>query len=273
MLINCYNKWEKMGVLGFKASKEVPSELPDLISDEIERESLSEVADSPKEEQIYSANNNISRNTSLRPMKKKIEDYRAGAQESQIILEGINEDLDKEDTPIKNETTTIVQNNPPVQNEKTPSENIRAIGHNDEKSFFNDLQENLEKEIAGVDSLEKWNESKFSSRDMLGDMRSYWEKQKTPSIMEALGKSFQSKISQKVQTLQNLEKEWQGTYFELIGKEEEIKDAEQELKSMLNEFVKICKNKKDSLENGNTKTKEENKENEQKNIQEEITTN
>src|SRR3989339_551997 len=112
-----------------------------------------------------------------------------------------------------------------------------------EKSFFSDLQENLSSEMNDLDQLENWYTKKFLPRDVVSDMRGYWEKQKTNSIIKVLGKNFQEKISVKVNHLQSLEKEWQNIYFDLIEKEEEIKDEEKELKELLAEFVKICKKK------------------------------
>ena len=112
-----------------------------------------------------------------------------------------------------------------------------------EKSFFSDLQENLSSEMNDLDQLENWYTKKFLPRDVVTDMRGYWEKQKTNSIIKVLGKNFQEKISVKVNHLQSLEKEWQNIYFDLIEKEEEIKDEEKELKELLAEFVKICKKK------------------------------
>src|SRR3989339_754121 len=69
------------------------------------------------------------------------------------------------------------------------------------------------------------------------------DNEKTNSIIKVLGKNFQEKISVKINHLQSLEKEWQNIYFDLIEKEEEIKDEEKELKELLAEFVKICKKK------------------------------
>src|SRR3989339_399146 len=112
-----------------------------------------------------------------------------------------------------------------------------------EKSFFSDLQENLSSEMNDLDQLEDWYNKKFLPRDVVSDMRGYWEKQKTNSIIKVLGKNFQEKISVKINHLQSLEKEWQNIYFDLIEKEEEIKDEEKELKELLAEFVKICKKK------------------------------
>lgn len=242
-------------MLGLKKNKEVPSELPDLISDEIEKESLGEVAE-PVKEIIQEAPKEVPVESTQ--ATKNIEDYRAGTQENKAILEGINEDIG---------TDSSLRQNQVLPQEQTVSKEIQRqvtsiipSKYSSEKSFFNDMQENLEKEILNMESVENWDDSKFSSRDMLEDMRSYWRKQKTPSIMESLGRNFQSKISEKIQTLQSLERGWQNTYFELIEKEEEIKDAERELKKMLKEFVKICKHKKDSLENEKTKDKEENSE-------------
>src|SRR3989339_612863 len=47
-----------------------------------------------------------------------------------------------------------------------------------EKSFFSDLQENLSSEMNDLDQLEDWYNKKFLPRDVVSDMRGYWEKVK-----------------------------------------------------------------------------------------------
>ncbi len=113
----------------------------------------------------------------------------------------------------------------------------------------------MTEEIGDLSDLENWYEKKFLPRDILSDMKNYWEKQKTESILDLLGKNFQEKISVKISKLQELEKDWQSTYFELIEKEEEIKDYESELKDLLKEFVGVCKNKKKNLESNSVAEK------------------
>ena len=53
--------------------------------------------------------------------------------------------------------------------------------------------------------------------------------------------------------MQELEKEWQERYFDLIEKEEEIRDVEKELKKILGEFVEVCKKRK-NLKPGKKRT-------------------
>ena len=113
------------------------------------------------------------------------------------------------------------------------------------ESFFDELQDNLLKEVDDLTKLEKWYKNKFLPGDVANEMRGYWENKKTDSIIKILGKNFQEKISGKISSLQNLEKEWQEIYFRLIEKEEKIKDKERELKKLLNEFIELCKKRKE----------------------------
>jgi len=110
-----------------------------------------------------------------------------------------------------------------------------------DEGFFTELQGNLLKEIDDLNKLEKWYNNKFLPGDVVTDMRSYWENKKTGSILKILGKNFQEKISGRISSLQQLEKEWQDIYFSLVEKENEIKDQEKELKEMLKEFIEVCK--------------------------------
>lgn len=227
-----------MGFLGFNKKKKVPDELPDLISDDIEKESK-EVHDFLKEEE------------------KKVQ----GVDEKKEVVEQKNKDLEEE---LENNARKELALEKERQKQNTSKEIVSRLVKNindtpqiqekkdfdSEKSFFDELQGSLGGEIEDLDKLEDWYEKKFLPRDVLSDMRSYWENQKTTSVLKILGKNFQLKITDKLSHLQELEKGWQNAYFEMVEKEEEIKEQEKELKQLLREFVEICKSKKKTLEEG-----------------------
>jgi hypothetical protein len=48
--------------------------------------------------------------------------------------------------------------------------------------------------------------------------------------------------------LKDLEKEWQNTYFEMVEKEEKIREAELSLREILKEFTGMCETKREILE-------------------------
>jgi len=113
-----------------------------------------------------------------------------------------------------------------------------------EDSFFNKLQEDINNEIANLNQLENWYKNKFLPQDIVSNMRDYWEKQNSGSVIKVIGRNFKEKITEKTENLQQLEREWQEMYFQLIEKEEEIRKEERELKKVLSEFVELCKARK-----------------------------
>lgn len=113
-----------------------------------------------------------------------------------------------------------------------------------EAGFFIDLNNDINKELGDLNKIESWYNNKFLQKDTVSSMKSYWEKQKNISAIGILGKNYKNKITEKTSHLQNLEKEWQAKYFEMIEKEEEIRKEERELKNILAEFVEICKSRK-----------------------------
>lgn len=216
-----------MGFFGLiKNKKQAPSELPDLISDEIEKESSQELNTFLKEE------------SKVAPHTGEVEPIINGAP---IEKKKLSEEEVRNNTSVLNRLIKNVEETP---NREMASE--RVSGTLPRKSFFNDIHENISKELSDLDSLEKFKKD-FSSRSVLDDMKEYWKNQKKENVLELLGRDYQQKISEKISSLQELEKSWQVVYFELIEKEEEIKDAEKELKELLNEFVKVCDHKKKSL--------------------------
>jgi len=155
--------------------KNVPSELPDLISDDFEKK----VVEKDVEKDADSISNHLKEEVKK---ESKVEDK-------------------KEEVVEKSVEPSVVSN-----------ENVSS-----EKSFFRDLENNLNSEIEDLDKLESWYENKFVPQDVVSDMRSYWENQKTQSVLKILGKNFKERISTQTHNLQKLEGEWQNIYFDLIA--------------------------------------------------------
>lgn len=249
-----------MSFLGFGKKKKVPSELPDLISDEIERESASEL------------NNFLGKEEGEKVESKEIKDSNSQNTNNRIPELSSNQTFNARDSHSINNSGGTFKTKEAIRSEKnvlsrlvksveeTPDRE-EVISHIIDKSFFSDVQKNISNEIDDLESLEKWYDTKFSSRDVLDDMKSYWKHQKKISVLESAGRSFKERISVKVSALQQLEKNWQMTYFDLIEKEEEIRDTEAELKEMLREFMNICKHKQERMNfvNGTQKNKNKKK--------------
>ncbi len=195
-----------MGLFGFFSKKKVPDELPDLATDELAKKTDKE--DIEKDKDIISSH--------LNEQEKK--------------------EPKKEDKKEKEEK--------PKEADESGGKKEEVVSKLPSKSFFSDLRENINSEINDLDKLEEWYKQKFMPQDVVANMRRYWEDQKANSVLEVLGRNFKERIDEKTKDLQNLEKEWQNIYFDLIEKEEEIKDEEEELKRILAEFVEVCKKKK-----------------------------
>lgn len=215
-----------MALFGLFNKKKIPEELPDLATDEIEKK----IDINLEKDQEEISNHLIEESNSKNKEKKDL-----GKRE---VIKSVEETL--EDESLSREVSEVEQ-----------------------RSFFNDLQKNLDKELGNLDKLESWYDKKFLTQDIVSDMRNYWENQKTNSVLQILGKNFKERINLKTTKLQELEREWQNIYFDLIEKEEEIKDEEKELKKLLAELVEICKKKKmvlgDKNDNGQKKERKQKK--------------
>jgi len=112
-----------------------------------------------------------------------------------------------------------------------------------EESFFKDLEADINKEMKNLDKLENWHRNKFLPTDVVADMKDYWAGQKQGSFARLIGRNFKERIYERTVRLQQLEKDWQNIYFDLVEKEEDIRNEEKELKKLLSEFVKLAKSK------------------------------
>jgi hypothetical protein len=119
----------------------------------------------------------------------------------------------------------------------------REVTYDDEKSFFNDILKTINEEIGDMKKLEDWYNHKLLPHDIVHDMKEYWEKQKSGAMIQFWGKDFKEKLMERVNRLHELEKEWQGLYFEIVEKEEEMRKEERELKKLLSEFLDSFKKK------------------------------
>lgn len=238
-----------MGFLKLVDKKKVPDELPALITEEIKKR--------PEE-------------TEAQDVKKDIKQEVQDETSPEIEKNNIQSKEISQPKPIQLPENQVKQDTTPVNQIKLEGQGISEEKTNEEKgysrllkdSFFINLQENLNKEMDSLNKLEEWYNNKLLPEDTLSEMKNYWEKQKSNSMIQILGKDFQDKITKKIILLQELEKSWQDTYFNLMEKEEKIKEQEKELKKMLAEFIGFCKKRvenekiNEKKENRNEKTKD-----------------
>ena len=210
-----------MSFLKLLEKRNVPDELPGLVTEGI-KSNAEEVKKIGKKEDI----------------PKEIK-----TPETKVVYEPVS-------VPEINPIPENIVSMPKIEEEKINDETIM----NEEKlkiaksssimgneSFFIKLQENLNKEMNSLDKLEEWYNKKLLPGDTLSEMKNYYEKQSSDSVIQNLGKDFQEKLTGKIIHLQELEKNWQNIYFELIEKEAEIKTEEKELKKILAVFIGFCK--------------------------------
>lgn len=130
------------------------------------------------------------------------------------------------------------------------SEHIDGDEHNKLK-YFDKVLDDINDGIQDLGKLEDWYENKFSSEDIVSNMKGYWEGNKADIIIQSFGSEYKRKINENVKNLQKLEEDWRAIYFQLIKKEEEMKKVEQGLKGTLSEFVDLCKRRNNGKEREN----------------------
>lgn len=111
----------------------------------------------------------------------------------------------------------------------------------EEKGFFKDLLKTMEEETKNLEKLDDWYKQKFTEDDLVTQMRGYWEKNKPQLMLKNMSVQINDKLSQNMEKLHNLEKQWQEIYVQLLQVEEKIRDEEKGIKDVVSEFVKICK--------------------------------
>ena len=220
-----------MGFLDKLKKKKVPDELPDLALDSFEGKGEKQTVERPTFNQLPVEDN--FRKTKKYPDLKR----------SSLSLPDLN-DLDKKDF---NKTHKDKQRDVREVTQKSRNDFSKKRGfieQEDNEGFFDELEEDIDKEISNLDKLESWYKNKSLPRDIDSNMRDYWEKQKND--LGVIGKNFKTRIKEKISKLQILEKDWQNIYFDLMEKEDEIREEESELKKILKEFVELCRNRKGS---------------------------
>lgn len=195
--------------------KEVPDELPELISEEIEKES-----------------------------KKDTEGCYVDEDDSD------NQDSSGEKEENEQKLNAFV-------NEKKPENQKKGIVDMD-RGFFKELEDEIYNELNDLEGLQDKLDDEFDPDDILKNMKNYWKKQKQLLLLENTTQEYKQRLSEKISSLKTLENSWQSAYFELIKKEEKIKEEEESLKELLHEFMGVVKNKKD-LERKRKKQIERNK--------------
>jgi len=231
-----------MSFLKILEKRNVPDELPSLVTEDVKK-NIEETKETDKKE-----------DSSKEIKTQELENIKK--QEELSVTQPISENNESPETNIEEKTNETKKSNSNEKLKKTSS----IIGN---ESFFIKLQENLDKEMNSLDKLEEWYNKKLLPEDTLSEMKNYYEKQNSDTIIQNLGKDFQEKLTGKIIHLQELEKKWQDIYFELIEKEGEIKEEEKELKKMLAEFIGFCKkrlkNEKTNKKRDKPKKKRKNK--------------
>jgi hypothetical protein len=205
-----------MSLFNFLKKEKVPDELPDLVSDELanEKKNSEPLKQIPQKEILENKTKTEEKRDNTSPVY----------QESVEPVESVNTQEIPKGIALKK---IIMPSDKTIENE----------------GYFGELEDDLNKEINDLNKLESWYKNKFLPRDIVTDMRKHWEGKKSGSVIGILGRNFKDRINEKTSKLQVLEKEWQDIYFDLIEKEEEIREQERELKKMLAEFVELCKRK------------------------------
>jgi len=184
--------------------KEVPDELPELISEEIEKEAKKDT------EGCY-----------------------------------VNEDYSNEEKSPGKREENKPNLNAFVKDEKEDSDKQKKGIVDMEKGFFKELEDEIYNELNDLESLQDKLDADFDPDDILKNMKNYWKKQKQLLLLENTAKNYKQRLSEKISSLKTLENSWQSAYFDLIKKEETIKEEEESLKELLHEFMGVVKNKKE----------------------------
>jgi dGTP triphosphohydrolase len=225
-----------MGIFDFLGKKNVPDELPELVTDEIENKFTDAKVTLKAPPVAAPSFTTVPSITSVPNMTASSLPVKESPKEKPFS--SLKRSSTSDNVKYAEEVKKLV---------------IESEDHTKEKSFFEELRKNISSELSDADKLEDWYEHKFLPKDMVSEMRGYWENKTADSVIHTLGGNFKDRIEEKTIKLQSLEKEWQNVYFDLIEKEEEIKDEEAALKELLSEFVEIYKRRKESIGNNDQK--------------------
>lgn len=170
----------------------------------------------------------------------------------------------KDISPVENHSSQESQKEEKfdLKNLKSQLNETEEVDGKTTPKFFDQVLDDINDGIQDLGKLEGWYKDKFSSQDIISNMKGYWEGNKADIIIQSFGNEYKKKIKENIKVLQTLEEDWRVIYFQLIKKEEEMKKVEQDLKSTLSEFVDMCKDRR---------VKDEHKEKEDKPEREEKT--
>ncbi len=254
----------------FFKKREVPDTLPELISEEIEKgsENIMRTDDLKKEQ---------NKPASVAPAVQEVTETKIKIEEAPVETEKkvepakdspppaptpakplkeikVTSQEEKPQPAATEEKKPAVAAKPAIQKEETKT----AEKSEEEKSFFADL----EKEITSIfinQEFESLARQDLTSVEMLDQIKGYWSSKKEVAALEMGISKLHTKIVDRISTLKILERAWQDVYFEMIEKEERIKEEEIALKELLREFTDMYKRKKDLLNkpNGEDKNKKE----------------
>jgi hypothetical protein len=114
------------------------------------------------------------------------------------------------------------------------------VSPSQEHSFFEELLKNIEKQTSNIESSLKLYDQGFLKQNMLENMKRYWDEKKVNYMFNFSEQDLRHRLVQKVESLKNLEREWQGIHLQLSEKEEQIRQEEKEMKITLKELKEFC---------------------------------
>jgi len=115
------------------------------------------------------------------------------------------------------------------------------------KTYFYDLLKTVSKETELLENDEEYYKKRINlygenilTKDLIANMKENWKKQRSNIIFTHEERKLKDEILERISKLQGMEEEWQSHHLRLIEKEENIRNEEQELKSVLKKFREMC---------------------------------
>ena len=216
--------------------REVPGELPNLAVDEIHSELVGAGSENERDKILQNTLDKIQSNVSSE--KEKVLQQIGKADSSEVLSSSIVNESEKKVVvePIILSSSSEVNS---INSVKSVSLANASESLEIDRGFFKEMISEIA-ETEDARELDKIS-NKYLQNDSISSMKEYWEKQKPDMIIKTVGKDLRMKILEKSDKLHKLEREWQDGYFALMTKEEQIREEEEQLKAILNEFIDVCK--------------------------------
>jgi hypothetical protein len=227
-----------------KKKSSPPEELPDLAIDELKKDMEEAVSGKLKEEvPAPETNAPVTQETPQpeeTPTTEPTQEEKTAQEAEPVQEEQVQDEQSSQEEASAEE---------PAQEEETEEEAVKGYKLDPNKSFFNNLLNELNERETDISKLNQWYKTRFPKGNALEEMKGYWQEKKDELILESVGKELKAKLDVQMKKLQRLEGEWQKIYFDLVTKEEEMKKQEKKLKEIVKEFTAVFRKKNNTKGN------------------------